>query len=116
MAILRMINMKFSGHHGVSDEEKTGGGDYEIDCEIETDISRCGASDDINDAVDYSEIYDIISEHMEKRSYNLMETLAVNLKNEIKGKFDSVSLVLRVRKMAPPVGGNMDCFEVEISD
>ena len=115
MAVLRMTKMKFYGHHGVSEEEKTKGGNYEVDCEIETDISACVSSDDIDDAVNYSDIYVIIREHVEKRSYNLMETLAANIKDAIADRFGSVPLILRIRKMAPPVGGQMDYFEVEVS-
>jgi dihydroneopterin aldolase len=115
MAILKMTKMQFYGHHGVSDQEREKGGNYEVDCEIETDISRCATSDDIKDAIDYSAVYDIIRINMENKRYNLMETLAENLKEKIRSKTGVDKVLLRVRKMEPPVGGAMGYFEVETS-
>jgi len=57
----------------------------------------------------------MIREYMENRRYNLMETLAENLKEEIKRKTEAQRIILRVRKMGPPVEGPMDYFEVETS-
>ncbi len=115
MAILRMSKMKFHGHHGVTGKEKEKGANYEVDCEIETDITRCAASDNIEDAIDYGIIYLIIREHLENRRYNLMETLAEKLKDEIKTKTGAQRITLRVRKMGPPIEGPMAYFEVETS-
>jgi dihydroneopterin aldolase len=53
---------------------------------------------------------------MENRRYNLVETIAEKLKKEIKTKTNADKIVIRVRKMAPPIIGQMDYFEVEISD
>jgi dihydroneopterin aldolase len=116
MATLKMVKMKFYGHHGVTEEEREKGGEYEVDCEIETDISGCAAGDDIQDAVDYSAVYAIIREHVENRRYNLMETLAEKLKSEIMEKIGVKKIKLRVRKLKPPVGGKMAYFEVEVSE
>lgn len=116
MAILRMAKMKFFGHHGVTDEEKEKGEKYEVDCEIETDIADCAASDNIDDAINYDAVYYLIQEHLENRKYNLVETIAEKLKKEIKLKTNADKIVIRVRKMAPPIIGQMGYFEVEISD
>jgi len=110
-----MSKMKFYGHHGVTEEEKEKGANYEVDCEIETDISGCAASDDIHDAVDYNIVYSVIREHLENRRYNLLESLAEKLKDEIKRKTEAQKIILRVRKMGPPIEGPMDYFEVETS-
>ena len=116
MAILRLAKMRFFGHHGVTEEEKGKGGQFEVDCEIETDISGCAASDNIKDAINYDNVYFIIREHLENRRYNLLETLAVKLRDEIKTKTGSDKVFLRVRKMVPPIAGHMDYFEIELSD
>ena len=116
MATLRMSGMKFFGHHGVTEDEKDKGGKYEVDCEIETDISKCAVSDNIDDALNYDIIYSIVREHMEIHRYSLLETIAMKLKEEIKQKTNADKVLLRVRKMSPPIIGQMDCFEIEISD
>jgi len=116
MAVLRMSGMKFFGHHGVTEEEKEKGGNYEVDCEIQADISDCAASDDIDDAINYDILYDLIREHVENRRYNLMETMAEKLKEEIKRSTNADKILVRVRKISPPIIGQMFYFEVEVSD
>ena len=116
MAVLRMAGMKFFGHHGVTEKEKEKGGNYEVDCEIRTDITKCAASDDIDDAINYDLIYYLIREHMEKNSYNLLETIAVKLKEAVREKTGAGKILIRVRKLSPPVDGQMDYFEVEVSE
>ena len=113
MGIIRLSNMIFYGYHGVAAAEKETGRRYEVDCEIETDITVPAKSDDLNDAVNYVEIYKIVEEYLEQHRYNLIETLAEKLLAEIK-KLDGVGKVtLRVRKKIPPVPGNIDYVEVE---
>lgn len=115
MAILRLKKMAFFGHHGVYDEERKKGGDFEVDCEIETDISKAAFSDNINDAINYEIVYNIVKKHLEERRYNLMETLARNLLDEIVKIPEISSVNLKVRKLTPPIKGYMDYFEVELS-
>jgi dihydroneopterin aldolase len=116
MAILRMAKMKFYGHHGVTEEEREKGGNYEVDCEIETDISLCANSDNLEDAIDYGALYHIIHEHMENYRYDLVETLAEKLKDEMKKIIGTRKFTLRIRKMEPPIAGAMAYFEVETSE
>jgi dihydroneopterin aldolase len=99
MAILRMAKMKFFGHHGVTEEEKEKGEKYEVDCEIETDIANCAASDNIDDAINYDMVYYLIQEHLENRRYNLVETIAEKLKEEIKTKTNAQDrwIILRLK-------------------
>jgi len=111
-----MAGMKFFGHHGVTGEEKEKGGNYEVDCEILTDITKCAAGDNLDDAIDYDTVYYLIREHLENRGYNLVETIAEKLKEEIKGMTNADKILVRVRKMSPPVDGRMDYFEVEVSE
>jgi len=114
MAVLRMAGMKFFGHHGVTEEERDKGGNYEVDCEIRTGISKCASSDNLGDAVNYDTIYHLIKEHIENRRYKLMETIAAKLKEDIGNETGADNILIRVRKMSPPVDGRMNYFEVEI--
>jgi len=115
MGIIRMANMIFYGYHGVAAAEKETGRRFEVDCEIETDITKAAQTDDLKYAVNYVDIYKIIEEYLEEHRYNLMETLAENLLAEII-KIKGVNKVnLKVRKKIPPVPGNIDYVEVETS-
>jgi len=105
--------MVFYGYHGVMAAERETGRRYEVDCEIETDISAAAASDELHDAVNYLSIYHIVEEFLEEHRYNLLETLAQRLMEEIKKKTKAPKVTIRVRKRIPPVPGNIDFFEVE---
>jgi dihydroneopterin aldolase len=113
MAIIRLMNMTFYGYHGVAAAEKETGRRYEVDCEIEGDISKAAKSDHLDDTVNYVSIYHIVEEFLERHRYNLLETLAERLRAELKKQTGASKITLRVRKRIPPVPGNIDYIEVE---
>jgi dihydroneopterin aldolase len=47
--------------------------------------------------------------------FALLETIAVRLANEIIRKFKPKEVTVRVRKKIPPVPGNLDDIEVEVT-
>ena len=115
MAYIRLVNMIFYGYHGVYAAEKETGHRYEVDLELETDISKAAESDSLDDTVNYVTIYHIVEEYLERHRYNLVETLAERLRKEIKMQMKATRVTIRVRKRIPPVPGNIDYMEVETS-
>ena len=115
MAIIRLVNMTFYGYHGVAAAEKETGRRYEVDCELKTDISKAAQTDHLEDTVNYLSIYHIVEEFLEKHRYNLLETLAERLRQEIKKQTNALEVSVKVRKRIPPVPGNVDYIEVESS-
>lgn len=113
MAFIRLTNMIFYGYHGVAAAERETGHRYEVDCEFETDISQAARTDLLDDTINYVTIYHIVEEFLERHRYNLMETLAERLKEEIKKRIGIPLVTIRVRKRIPPVPGNIDYIEVE---
>ncbi|MEE9553833.1 MAG: dihydroneopterin aldolase [candidate division Zixibacteria bacterium] len=112
---MRLTNMIFYGYHGAMAAERETGRRYEVDCELETDISKSVASDDLDDAINYLSIYKIVEEFLEDHRYNLVETLAQRLMEEIKKATGADKVTIKVRKRIPPVPGNIDYVEVETS-
>jgi dihydroneopterin aldolase len=113
MAIIRLMNMTFYGYHGVAAAEKETGRRYEVDCEMECDISSAVKSDHLDDTINYVSIYHVVEEFLERHRYNLLETLAERLRAELKSQTGAAKITLRVRKRIPPVPGNIDYIEVE---
>lgn len=107
--------MTFYGYHGAAAAEKETGRRYEVDCEIETDITKAARSDHLDDSVNYVSVYKIVEDFLENHRYNLVETLAERLRKEIKERTGASRVTLRVRKRIPPVPGNIDYVEVETS-
>ena len=50
-----------------------------------------------------------------EQKYYLIESLASKIADELLMKFDRISkIVVRVRKNNPPLGGVVDCVEIEV--
>ncbi len=112
---LRLTEMNFYGYHGVSSAEKETGRQFQVDCEIELDLSQPGHSDRLTDTVDYGEVYSIIKETVEGKAFALLEALASDLAQKILDKFPIYRVTLRVRKLHPPLAGQVRHIEVEVT-
>lgn len=116
MGIIRIKNMEFYAYHGHFAEEQVVGNNFIVNLEIETDIATAGKSDNLEDALNYVEAYDIIKEQMAINSA-LLENVVKRTMDKLYEKFGSQikRATLEVCKMNPPVGGKMDCVSVEES-
>lgn len=115
MDVIRLTNMVFYGYHGVSAAEKETGRRFEVDCELETDLASPGASDQLQDTVDYVAVYETIKEVVEGKAFSLIERLAATLAERILEKFPVFRVTLRVRKKIPPIAGTIDHIEIEVT-
>ena len=68
--------MEFYGYHGVNPEEKVQGQKFIIDVDINCNLSLPGQTDDLNDTVNYSNIYKLIKNIVEGPSFDLIESVA----------------------------------------
>ena len=113
-AVMRLKRMSFYGHHGVSEAEKEIGGRYEVDCEFGIAVKQAAQSDSLDDAVDYTKVYAMIEDISTNNRFNLVETLTQRIADSLIKAFGFTRLTIRVRKMNPPIEGNMESFEIEI--
>ena len=113
--LIRMIGMPFYGYHGVTAAEKETGRLFEINCEMEVDLSTAGETDKLSDTVNYHQVYKSIKETVEGSTYSLLEALADRIAVIILDKFKVTRVTLKVRKMHPPIDGNVKYIEVEIT-
>ena len=113
--VIRLVGMPFYGYHGVTPAEKETGRLFEIDCELEVDLAQPGASDRLADTIDYHQVYIAIKDTVEGTAFSLLEGLASRLAGIILDKFPVYRITLRVRKMHPPIAGNVKYIEVEVT-
>ena len=111
---IRLVNMTFYGYHGVSAAEKETGRRFEVDCELKVDLAEAGKTDRLNYTIDYSADYDLIADVVQNTSYSLLEGLAGHLASRLLDDFPAVEVMIRVRKMTPPINGLVDYIEVEL--
>jgi 7,8-dihydroneopterin aldolase/epimerase/oxygenase len=101
------------GYHGVEEEEQRLGQLFLYDVELE--VGERGASDRLDDAVDYTQVAEAIRELSTARRFNLLEALATALADMLMERFQPESLRLRVRKpQVKPAGLTVDYSAVTI--
>ena len=107
--------MRFEGRHGVSDEERAAPQPFEVDVELELDLGPAGRTDDLGRTVDYGAVVGLVATIVEERSFRLLEAIAGAIADEIMAAQPRAeAVVVRVRKMRPPIDGSLAWAGVEI--
>lgn len=107
--------MKFFAHHGCFSEEKTIGNFFIVDFSVETDTDKAGESDNLDDALNYQRIYDIVKDEMSVPS-NLLEHVATRILKRFRAEFPCTGeATVSISKLNPPLGGEVACSRVTLS-
>ena len=110
---IRINNIQLFGYHGVDEKEKSDGQPFEIDIEI-SPVHDELISDNLDKTVDYSLIYNEVTNIFCQRKYNLIEYLASQIATSITNKFKVDNCKVLIRKPNAPINGNFDSVEVEV--
>ena len=103
--IIELEGMEFKAYHGCLEQEKVRGNSFTVDFRGELDLSAAVLSDNLNDTLNYAEIYDIVAEEMSIPS-ELIENVAGRIVHGIEKRFpELISFSVRVSKKRPPVDG-----------
>ena len=107
--------MRFYAHHGCFVQERAIGTHFTVDLNFTTDTSRAEVSDNIADTVSYLDVYQVVRTEMQKPS-NLLEHVARRVGEAVLRQFPAVtSITVKVSKMNPPLGGQMNSVSVELT-
>ena len=105
LGIIELEGMEFKAYHGCLEQEKIRGNSFIVDFRGELDLSAAAESDNLNDTLNYGEIYEIVAEEMSIPS-ELLENVAGRIVKAIESRFPQlVSFSVRVSKKRPPVDG-----------
>jgi dihydroneopterin aldolase len=111
---IRVIGAEIYARHGVGEEERTIGGRYSFDLEIEADISRAAASDHVEDTINYQEAYELARDILTGTNRRLLESLVVAIARALLDRFPiAIAVTVRLRKLSVPIDGVMRAVEVE---
>ena len=107
-------NIRLYAYHGCLEEEAKIGSDYLVNLTVETDLEKSSGTDDLKDTVDYVALQALAKEEMSKRA-KLLETVVLRLAKKILKQHQEVSkAIVKVAKLNPPIGGNVEEVAVEI--
>ncbi|QHT70087.1 dihydroneopterin aldolase [Rhodocytophaga rosea] len=105
MAIISLEGAEFFAYHGFYEEERKIGNKYRIDLSVSADVSMAAADDDLNQTVNYGDLYAIISQEMQTPS-QLLEHIAHRIIEETYKKYPHIEWAeVSVSKYNPPIGG-----------
>lgn len=102
---IELEGMEFKAYHGCLEQEKVRGNSFVVDFRGELDLSAAAESDNLNDTLNYADIYDIVADEMSIPS-ELLENVAGRIVKAIEQRFpELISFSIRVSKKRPPVDG-----------
>lgn len=109
-------DIKLYAYHGCLEEEARIGGNYIVDVYIDTDFSEAARTDDLSKTVDYCAVYEVCRHEMAIRS-KLIEHVCQRVHQRLRDTFPQIArLRVKVTKLSPPIGGDVDSVSVEIGD
>jgi 7,8-dihydroneopterin aldolase/epimerase/oxygenase len=115
MGTIVIENMEFYAFHGHYREEQIVGNRFLVDLEIETDMERAGQTDRLEDATDYQIAFRTVKSEMDKKSY-LLENIATRILDSLYANLPGIrKATVRIRKMNPPLGGNIGSVGVTLT-
>jgi 7,8-dihydroneopterin aldolase/epimerase/oxygenase len=113
MITVELRDLRLFGRHGVHEHETRDGQDFLFD--VDLDVGERGASDRLEDAVDYREVARAVQDVSDARSYDLLEALATDVADELIRRFAAERVRVRVAKPGVKPGGLDGTAAVSVS-
>lgn len=108
--------MKFYGYHGVLKEETKLGQRFCVDVTLELALGSAGVNDDLNQSIDYGEVYERVKGIVEGRPYKLIEAVAEKISTELLSAYKRLNrCTVKVTKPDPPIKGHYHSVAVEMT-
>ncbi len=102
MITIHLHNLKFYSFHGVHDEERILGNEYEVNADVQFHEEQTQINS-LSETINYVSLYEIIKNRM-KIPTQLLETLIMEIGNNIHEKFNYVrSINISLKKIHPPI-------------
>jgi dihydroneopterin aldolase len=113
MYTIHLNKLRFFAFHGVYNEEKNTGNEFEVNLSVEVDLIP--GEDDFSDAVDYVKLYEVVSGEMKCRKL-LIETVAESIISSVFKMYSKVySAKIEIWKLTPAVEQFQGKIGIEIS-
>ncbi|MBQ9667434.1 MAG: dihydroneopterin aldolase [Prevotella sp.] len=109
-----IAGLRLHARHGVMEQERRVGGEFEVTLSVDYDISRAMETDDVADTLSYADLCDYVRSEMAVPS-NLLEHVAGRIARGILQRWPQVGAVnLSITKLNPPMGADCDGAGVEL--
>ena len=110
---IKLEKLIFFGFHGINKNEIKKGQNFILDLYI--NYIPINNSDNLEDYIDYIELYNLIKLSFKEKRFNLLESLGTKIINDIKKKYKSIIYIkLIMRKPSIVIDSNKDFINVEV--
>ena len=111
---MTLRNLRFHAYHGVLEQERIVGNDYEVSVRMSYDMRRAIATDDVANALNYAEVYEVVKRLM-MQPCQLIERVAWRIAKALLDEFPMArNAEVTLVKLNPPMGADCDGAEVRI--
>ena len=112
MGQIYLENIRTYSHHGCMKEETVIGSEYRVDLWVNADLTVASSSDDLKDTPDYVVLHQIVVDEMKEPS-RLLEHVAQRIIDRIRYTVTGLDHIrVRVSKINPPIGGDVQSVSV----
>lgn len=102
MLKIELSDIQFHSFHGVLEEERNTGGNFEINLAVYFKPAVLPIRH-MNETIDYASLYEMVKLRMEKPTL-LLETLATEIAQEVLNTFQEIKKVtVAIKKLNPPI-------------
>lgn len=99
---VRLENLRFYAYHGVMEQERRVGNEFEVTLEVYYPFENALKSDELEDTLNYAALYAIVEREMAEPS-KLLERVAGRIIEAINKEFPAVSGGnIKISKLHPP--------------
>lgn len=108
--------MNFYAYHGVMPQETKVGNRFVVTLALTAPLEKAVASDELEDTINYAEVYAVVKEQMEIPS-KLIEHAAGRILYALKEHFPQLAAIeLKLSKLNPPFGGDIYSASILLSE
>lgn len=112
---IHIKNLEVFARHGVFPEENVLGQKFVVSAVLYTSTREAGRADDLAKSIHYGEVSRFITEFMEQNTFQLLETAAERLAEELLLNTERLEKIcLEIKKPWAPVGLPLETVSVEI--
>ena len=102
MLTIQLLNLNFYAYHGIDEEEKKWGAEFEVTVTVSHQPKKKPVLH-INETIDYVSVYGLLKKHMEN-SRPLLETVATTFASDVFASFaQAEELSITIIKKHPPI-------------
>ena len=113
--VLELRGLRVVGTHGALAEEQSRAQPFEVDLDVEADLSTAGRTDALDDTIDYGAVVATVERVVTAEHHQLLERLAQRIADEVLADERVTAVTVSVRKLRPPVPQDLATSGVRIT-